>query len=120
MHARKRATKHGGGCHRVDLEEALPFAEEPAEELLSLNEALDQLAQEDSKKAELVELRYFTGLSVQQAADVLGISRAIADRYWACAKVSLYCAISGESERTLQWVHGRITVVMSTEVKSVA
>jgi DNA-directed RNA polymerase specialized sigma24 family protein len=54
------------------------------------------LAREDPKKAELVKLRYFTGLSVQEAADVLGVSRATADRYWAYAKVWLYCAISGE------------------------
>jgi len=68
------------------------------DELLSLHEALDKLAQEDPKKAELVKLRYFTGLSVQEAADVLGISRATADRYWAYAKVWLYCAISGEEK----------------------
>ena len=56
------------------------------------------MAQEDPKKAELVKLRYFTGLSVQEAAEVLGISRATADRYWAYAKVWLYCAISGETK----------------------
>jgi len=95
---RKRGLKHGGGYRRVNLEEAVPCAQEPAEELLSLNEALDRLAQEDSRKAELVKLRYFTGLSVQEAADVLGISRATADRYWAYAKVWLYCAISGEAK----------------------
>jgi RNA polymerase sigma factor (TIGR02999 family) len=94
---RKRGRKHGGGYQRVNLEEAVPCAQEPAEELLSLNEALDRLAQEDPRKAELVKLRYFTGLSVQEAADVLGISRATADRYWAYAKVWLYCAISGEA-----------------------
>jgi DNA-directed RNA polymerase specialized sigma24 family protein len=63
-----------------------------------LNEALDLLSREDAKKAELVKLRYFTGLSVQEAADVLGISRATADRYWSYAKVWLYCAISGEGK----------------------
>ena len=51
---------------------------------------------EDPRKAERVKLRYFTGLSVQGAADVLGISRATADRYWAYAKAWLYCALSGE------------------------
>ena len=95
---RKRGKKHGGGCQRVNLEEAVTYAPEPAEELLSLNDALDKLSQEDPKKAELVKLRYFTGLSVQEAADVLGISRATADRYWAYAKVWLYCAISGEEK----------------------
>jgi RNA polymerase sigma factor (TIGR02999 family) len=92
---RRRSRKHGGACRRVNLDEAAPCAPEPAAELLALNEALDRLAQEDPRKAELVKLRYFTGLSVQEAADVLGISRATADRYWAYAKVWLYCAISG-------------------------
>jgi RNA polymerase sigma factor (TIGR02999 family) len=95
---RKRGKKHGGECQRVDLEVAVSYAQEPAEELLSLNEALDKLNQEDPKKAELVKLRYFTGLSVQESADVLGVSRATADRYWAYAKVWLYCAISGEEK----------------------
>ena len=59
--------------------------------MLCLSEALDKLNREDPKKAELVKLRYFAGLSVQEAADVLGISRATADRYWAYSKVWLYC-----------------------------
>jgi RNA polymerase sigma factor (TIGR02999 family) len=95
---RKRGKKHGGGCERVNLEDAVSYDPEPADELLCLNEALDKLNQEDPKKAELVKLRYFTGLSIQEAADVLGISRATADRYWAYAKVWLYCAISGEEK----------------------
>jgi RNA polymerase sigma factor (TIGR02999 family) len=95
---RKRGPKHGGGRQRVDLEEALTYAQEPADELLSVSEALDRLAREDPRKAELVKLRYFAGLSVQEAADVLGISRATADRYWAYAKAWLYCAISGEGD----------------------
>jgi RNA polymerase sigma factor (TIGR02999 family) len=95
---RKHCLKRGGGHRRVNLEEAVSCAQEPAEELLSLNEALDRLAQEDARKAELVKLRYFTGLSVQEAADVLGISRATAVRYWAYAKVWLDCAISGEGK----------------------
>jgi RNA polymerase sigma factor (TIGR02999 family) len=95
---RKRGPRHGGGFQRVNLDEAVSYTQEAAHELLSVNEALDQLALEDPKKAELVKLRYFTGLSVQEAADVLGISRATADRYWAYAKVWLYCALSGEEK----------------------
>jgi len=95
---RKRSLKRGGAGRRVDLDESVTYAQEPADDLLALNEALDQLARDDPKKAELVKLRYFTGLSVQEAADVLGISRATADRYWAYAKVWLYCAISGEGK----------------------
>jgi DNA-directed RNA polymerase specialized sigma24 family protein len=65
-----------------------------------LNDALDKLAAEDPQKAELVKLRYFTGLSVAEAADVLGISRATADRYWAYSKVWLYCALHGDEGST--------------------
>jgi RNA polymerase sigma factor (TIGR02999 family) len=84
---RKRGPRHGGGRRRVNLDEAVAYSQEPADHLLTLNEALDGLAREDPRKAELVKLRYFTGLSVREAAEVLGISRATADRYWAYAKV---------------------------------
>ena len=97
---RKRGLKHGGDRLRVNLDEAVSCLAEPADELLSLHEALDQLAREDPVKAELVKLRYFAGLSVQEAADALGISRATADRYWSYAKVWLYCAITGEGKPT--------------------
>jgi RNA polymerase sigma factor (TIGR02999 family) len=94
---RKSSLKRRGAGQRVELEEALPLAtEEPVDDILALHEALDALAQEDCRKAELVKLRYFAGLSVQEAAELLGISRATADRYWAYAKVWLYCAISGQ------------------------
>src|SRR5262249_16390700 len=92
---RKRGVKHGGGLQRVNLDEAVSCAPEPTDDLLSLNEALEQLAREDPVKAELVKLRYFAGLSVQEAADALGIARATADRYWAYAKVWLYRAVTG-------------------------
>ena len=93
---RKLGPKRGGGRRRVNLDEAFAYSPEPADDLLTLNEALDQLAREDARKADLVRLRYFAGLSVQEAAEVLGISRATADRYWAYAKAWLYCALSGE------------------------
>ena len=95
---RKRGLKHGGARRRVDLDEATSVARAPADDLLALNDALDRLAGEDPKKAELVKLRYFAGLSVQEAADALGVSRATADRFWAYAKVWLYCALSGEAK----------------------
>ncbi len=91
----RRSRKHGGGHQRVNLEEALSLADEAAEDFLALDEALEKLAREDPIKAELVKLRYFTGLSVAAAAQALGISRATADRYWAYAKVWLYCALTG-------------------------
>ena len=90
---RRRRQKHGGQLRRIDFEEAQSLAEEPADELLALDEALDQLAAEDPVKAELVKLRCFAGLSHQEAAEALGISRATADRYWAYAKSWLYCKL---------------------------
>jgi len=90
---RKKRPKHGGGRKRVELEEACSLAEDDADQLLLVNEALSKLAEESPERAELVKLRYFAGMSIQEAADALGISRSTADRYWSYAKVFLYCAI---------------------------
>jgi len=87
----KRRPKHGGDRKRVELDEACCFAENRAEQLLSLDEAITKLAGESPEKAELVKLRYFAGMSHREAADALGISRATADRYWSYAKAFLYC-----------------------------
>jgi RNA polymerase sigma factor (TIGR02999 family) len=95
---RKLSLKRGGRRQRVSLEDALSLNEQPADDLLALDEALTRLAQEDPVKAELVKLRYFAGLSVEQTAEALGISRATADRYWAYAKVWLYHAVTGADE----------------------
>ena len=90
---RKKSLKLGGDRQRVEFNCIdIPF-EMPAEDLLALDEALGKLAEEDPVKAQLVKLRCFAGLSHQEAAEALGISRATADRYWAYAKVRLYCAI---------------------------
>jgi RNA polymerase sigma factor (TIGR02999 family) len=90
---RRRSGKHGGQMRRLDFEAAQSLAEPPADDLLALDEALGQLAAEDPVKAELVKLRCFAGLSHQDAAEALGISRATADRYWAYAKSWLYCKL---------------------------
>jgi RNA polymerase sigma factor (TIGR02999 family) len=90
---RRRSEKRGGQLRRIDFEEAPSLAEPPPDDLLALDEALDQLAAEDPVKAELVKLRCFAGLSHQDAAQALGISRATADRYWAYAKSWLYCKL---------------------------
>src|SRR5262249_53320438 len=90
---RRHSEKHGGQLRRIDFEEIQTLAEPPAETLLALDEALDQLAAEDPVKAELVKLRCFGGLSHQEAAQALSISRATADRYWAYAKSWLYCKL---------------------------
>jgi RNA polymerase sigma factor (TIGR02999 family) len=90
---RKRTEKHGGGRRRQELRD---LAEpQPDDELLALNQALEQLATEDPVKARLVELRYFAGLTNNQAADVLGISPSTADRHWAYARAWLQTAVRG-------------------------
>ena len=98
---RRRSRKRGGQLRRLDFEEAQSLTMPPPDDLLDLDEALEQLAQEDPVKAELVKLRCFAGLSHQEAADALGISRATADRHWAYAKSWLYCKLyepdAGES-----------------------
>jgi RNA polymerase sigma factor (TIGR02999 family) len=86
----KKRLKRGGGLQRVDLQQVeAPTADRP-DDLLALEEAVGLLAQEDPQKAELVKLRFFAGLSVEEAARCLGVSRATADRYWAYARAWLY------------------------------
>jgi RNA polymerase sigma factor (TIGR02999 family) len=97
---RKRTHKHGGQRQRLDLDQVEVVAVTRSTDLVALDDALTQLAAEDPLKAQLVNLRYFAGLSVQQAADVLGISRATADRYWAYARTWLYCALRGCNDAT--------------------
>jgi len=93
-HARqKRRIRHGGDRQRVPLSDVEVAAAAPAEELLALNEALDRLAAKDPLKAELVKLRYFVGLSEEEAAIALGISRATASRYWTYARAWLINAL---------------------------
>ena len=86
---RRNSLKRGGDRQRQDFHDDLNTVLMPANELLALDEAIDRLAQEDVRKAELVKLKYFAGMSHQEAAQILGISRATADRDWAYAKVWL-------------------------------
>jgi RNA polymerase sigma factor (TIGR02999 family) len=90
---RKQTQKRGGGSRRQPLEDVA--APEPDDELLALDEALDRLAVEDPQKARLVELRYFAGLTGDQAAAALGISPTTADRYWAYARSWLQAEVRG-------------------------
>jgi RNA polymerase sigma factor (TIGR02999 family) len=93
---RKRRTRHGGERVRCELDPALAAAPEPREDLLSLDEALTRLAAEEPTAAQLVQLRYFAGLSVPAAAQVLGISPRSADRLWAFARAWLRMAVQGD------------------------
>jgi RNA polymerase sigma factor (TIGR02999 family) len=90
---RKGSLKRGAHLRRLNLDEGLSFGHQRPEDILSLDEALEVLAAEDPVKAELVKLRCFVGMSHQEAAAALGISRPTADRYWAYAKTRLYCEL---------------------------
>ena len=90
---RKLATKHGGDRQREILQDITCAI--PDDKLLALDEALDKLAKQDPVKERLVKLRYFAGLTGEQAAAVLGISPSTADRHWAYSRAWLQSEIRG-------------------------
>ena len=93
-HARhRRALRHGGGQERVNVDEMNLTAQADDDQLLAVHDHLDQLAALDARKAELVKLRYFAGLNIEEAAQVLGISVPTANRWWAFARAWLYRAM---------------------------
>jgi RNA polymerase sigma factor (TIGR02999 family) len=83
---RKAGERHGGNLERVELNEGQLAAAGRSIDLIALDEALERLAERDPRKAELVKLRFFAGLTIRQAADALGISDSTADADWAYAK----------------------------------
>jgi RNA polymerase sigma factor (TIGR02999 family) len=91
---RKRALRHGGGQQRFDVDDLEIAAPAGDDELLAVNEALERLASLDPAKAELVKLRYFVGLTTEEAAAALGISEPTAKRRWALARAWLFSEIS--------------------------
>jgi RNA polymerase sigma factor (TIGR02999 family) len=93
---RKASTKRGGGRARQELDEDNLVAPQVPDDLLALDEALAQLAETDPQAAELVQLRYFAGFTVPQAAEALGISPRTADFLWAFARAWLLRKIEGE------------------------
>lgn len=94
---RKKRLRHGGGRRRVALEGHDVAAERPPEELLELDEALTRLAAEDADAAEVVKLRFYAGLSIEDAAEALGMSRASAYRHWTYARAWLRAALHEEN-----------------------
>jgi RNA polymerase sigma factor (TIGR02999 family) len=95
--ARHKATaKRGGALRRIDLEQVSAVDDGREAELLALDEALTEFEQHDPEAAKLVKLRYFVGLSHQEAAEALGIGRRAADRLWALARAWLYQRLSEE------------------------
>lgn len=96
-HARERhALKRGGGALKVTLDEAALVTERRSEELLALDEALERLAAQDQCKSQIVELRYFGGLTAEETAEFLKLSLRTVEREWTMAKAWLYRALSGE------------------------
>ncbi len=87
---RKRAVRHGGGQAKLDISGLELAAPAPDDELLAVNDALEKLTARDSKKAELVKLRYFAGLTTEEAAEALGISVPTADRWWNFSRAWLF------------------------------
>ena len=94
---RKARIKHGGDHERQELDEAEIAAPEIKHDLLALDEALDALAESDPAKAELVKLRFFAGLTIEQTAQAMGISTSTAERHWAYARAWLFRRL-GEGE----------------------
>jgi RNA polymerase sigma factor (TIGR02999 family) len=92
---RKQALKRGGGRAREALDEIERAAPEAIDDLLALDEALGQLAREDPQAAELVKLRYFSGLTVKQAAELLGVAPRTADFLWTYARAWLLHRLQG-------------------------
>jgi RNA polymerase sigma factor (TIGR02999 family) len=93
---RKQADKRGGRGRRVPLDAADAGSEPPADELLDIDQALTRLAAEDDRAARLIQLRYFGGLSVEEAAEVVGLSRSAAYEHWSYARARLRTLMDGE------------------------
>jgi RNA polymerase sigma factor (TIGR02999 family) len=94
---RKSRLKHGRGRERVDLDSGCLVSAAPSLDLVALDEALSRLAETEPAKVELVKLRFFAGLTMPEAAAVLNISLATAERYWSFAKAWLYAELAEEA-----------------------
>ncbi|MEX2559836.1 MAG: sigma-70 family RNA polymerase sigma factor [Pirellulales bacterium] len=91
----KQSRKGGGGWQRIDLAAVEPITSGPDLDLIALSQALDKLQRENPRQAELVKLRFFAGLTNQQAAEILGISTSTADNEWAYARCWLRLELGG-------------------------
>jgi RNA polymerase sigma factor (TIGR02999 family) len=86
----RQAVRHGGGLQRVNIDDIEVAATADDQRLLGINDAIEKLAAVDPAKADLVKLRYFVGLSTEEAAQALGISEATAKRWWAYSRTWLF------------------------------
>jgi RNA polymerase sigma factor (TIGR02999 family) len=96
---RKQSQRRGGGLKRVELDESQLILDRPSNEILVVDEVLGQLAQEDPLAADIVKLRYFSGMTLPEAAEALGIAPRTADRLWAYARSWLRVAIEDVDQR---------------------
>jgi len=97
---RKSSLKRGGGRERLDLNIEQPIVLEKSESLLALDEALRRFESRDNDKAQLVKLRYFAGMTIEQAAETLGVSVATANRWWNYARAWLHEEIRRDEDRS--------------------
>jgi RNA polymerase sigma factor (TIGR02999 family) len=93
----RRRLKRGGGWKQLDLQRLMVAEKASDDEVLALDEALEKLARTHPPCAELVKLRFYTGLTLEEAASAMGVTRRTADRYWAFARAWLYDALRPES-----------------------
>lgn len=93
---RKQSQKYGGDLRRVELDVADVAIENPSEDLMALDEALTRFEQQWPDKAKLVKLKYFTGLTILEASEVIGVSTATAERYWKFARAWLHSQLKSE------------------------
>jgi RNA polymerase sigma factor (TIGR02999 family) len=94
---RKSRQKYGGGMDRVDLEPEQWITSTTPDQMLAVDEAIAKLAEEDATAAEIVKLRFFAGVSLDEAAEMLGVHRATAYRHWAYARAWIRAAVRSES-----------------------
>src|ERR1700683_2088997 len=100
-HARRHNLKRGGGLQHVSLEEAAVVSGERPADLVALDDAMNALARLDTRKAQVVEMRFFGGLSVEETAEVLKVSSVTVKRDWSTAKLWLYRELAGEAAHGL-------------------
>jgi RNA polymerase sigma factor (TIGR02999 family) len=93
---RKGRAKRGGDCKRVDLDQVDAVSLSPPDEFLLIDDALTELEASDPQAAQLVRLRYFAGLSVEEAAEIAGLGRSSAYEHWSYARAWLLCELRGQ------------------------
>ena len=102
--ARRHNLKRGGGVRHVSLDEAVVVGADRASDLVALDDAMNALARLDPRKVEVVEMRFFGGLSVEETAEVLKVSPVTVMRDWSTAKAWLYRAMTGGTDNALRQV----------------